>query len=204
MLNASDLFRILIEDEQPVPPPGDPNQPALASSADDLDPKSEVMRYADEPFTIRSGSPTDLYQRLTNKLGTRPSKKVGNNTYVVRHPDRLAVKFHQTDVVTAFPDGRIVVNSGGWKPGSGGHGYNPGWRSEPGTTTMARMNDWLSSGWQIYRLKGEWYWYNRGSGVRHWESDTRLPYTDGDHITPEGALQLKAHPVYVKRRRKKL
>lgn len=201
MLSANAIYRLLIEDEQPVPPPDDPNQRALDFNTDDLDPKKEIMRYAEQPFNIPSGHPTDLYQRLTGILHNRPQKKVDRNTYAVRNPDSLAIKFHQTDVVTAYPDGRVVVDSGGWKPGGGM--YDPRFRGGPGVTTMARMNDYLCSGWQLYKLKGEWYWYNQGSPQRHWESDTRYPYTDGDTITPEGALQLQAHPIYVKKRRKK-
>jgi len=204
MLNARDIFRLLIDDEQPVPPPpADPNQLGLDFNSDDLDAKSEVMRYAEQPFSVAGTGPTNLYQRLTDTLRNRPQKKVGNNTYAIRHPDRLAIRFHSTEVVTAYPDGRVVVDSGGWKQGTGGHGYNVGWSSEPGTTTMARMNDWLCSGWQIYRLKNEWYWYNQ-AGERPWESAKRLPYSDRDTIKPDGALQLQQNPIYLKKRRKKV
>lgn len=205
MLSAHAIYRLLIDDEQPVPPPDDPNQLSLDidGDADDLDPKSEVMRYAEEPFRVPGTGPTTLYQRLEGILYNRPRKKVANNTYAVRHPDRLAVLFHSTDVVTAYPDGKVTVNSGGWKHGEGGRGYNPGWTGEPGTTTMARMNDYLCSGWSIYKLKGEWYWYNQ-AGPRHWEADTRYPYTDGDTIFPDGSLKMQAHPLYLKRRRRKV
>ena len=206
MLSAHAIYRLLIDDEQPVPPPDDPNQLSLDidGDADEIDTKSEVMRYAEEPFRVPGSGPTDLYHTLTVKLNNRPRKKVANNTYVVRQGNgALAVQFHQTHILVAFPDGKVVVNSGGWKHGSGGHGHNPGGRTEPGTTTMARMDDWLCSGWQIYKLKGEWYWFNR-SGPRHWEADIRYPYTDGDTIFPDGSLKIQAHPIYLKRRRRKV
>ena len=203
MLNARAILRLLIDDEQPVtPPPDDPNQLGLDFNSDELDAKDEIMRYAEQPFSVPGAGRTDLYQRLTGTLHNRPQKKVGNNTYAVRHNDRLAIRFHQTDVVTAYPDGRVVVNSGGWKQGSGGHGYNPGWRAEPGTTTMARMNDWLCSGWQIYKLKNEWYWFNQAGQQRYWEADTRFPYTDRDIIQSDGSLRPQEHPIAVKRRKK--
>lgn len=201
MLSARAIYRLLIDDEQPVPTPDDPNQLGLDFNTDDIvDPKAEVMRYAQQPFLIRSQLPTDLYQRLTGILNGRPQKKVDRNTYAVRNPDSLAVKFHQTDVVTAYPDGVVMVNSGGWKPGGGR--YDPRFRGGPGTTTMARMNDYLCSGWQIYKLKGEWYWFNT-TGPRHWEMDVRYPYTDKDKIMADGSLKLQAHPIYVTKRRKR-
>lgn len=197
MLNAYSIYRFLIEDEQPEFP-GSPDE---LIPVDDI--KAEVERYAAEPFNVRGGGPTDLYTRLLRTLNDRPRKKVANNTYVIRNADNLAVRFHQTDVVTAYPDGRVVVNSGGWKHGTGGHGYNPGWSGEPGTTTLARINDWLCSGWSIYKLNGEWYWYNSNQAP-HWTSDTKYPYTDGDTIQPAGDLKLQADPVYVKRRPRKV
>ena len=96
------------------------------------------MRYADTPFQIPGSGPTDLYARLEHKLDGKPRKKVANNTYIIRHPDRLAVQFHLTDVVTAFPDGRVVIDSGGWRPGGGR--WAPGWNNAPGTTKIGRAS----------------------------------------------------------------
>jgi hypothetical protein len=202
MLNARAIYRLLIDDEQPVPsPPEDPNQLGLDFNDDDLDPTSEIMRYADTPFQIPGSGPTDLYARLEHKLDGKPRKKVANNTYIIRHPDRLAVRLHQTDVVTAFPDGRVVVNSGGWRPGGGKQDY--GWRSEPGTTTMDRINSWTPSGWKIYKKDHVWYWFNYAANGHHWDSDTLLPYSDKDTIMPNGYLKAQERPIYLKRRRKR-
>lgn len=41
-------------------------------------------------------------------------RKVGNNTYLVRRGACIAVQLHDTDVVTYFPDGRVMLNTGGW------------------------------------------------------------------------------------------
>mgnify|MGYP001302721076 CR=1 FL=1 len=200
MLNARAILRLLIDDEQPVPPPpDDPNQLGLDFNADDFNAQDELLRYAEQPFSVPGAGPTDLYQRLDGKL-RRPTKKVANNTYLIRHDDRLAVRFHLTEIVTAYPDGRVVVNSGGWKPG--GYQQAPGWRMEPGTTTMSRMNDWLCSGWRIYKLKHEWFWYNNGQNP--WDSEVRFPYSDLDYIQPDGSLHTQQHPTTIKRRRKRV
>ena len=208
MLDTATILRLLLDDEPPgPPPPDDPNQLSLGFDPDAFDPdaalspSAEITRYANEmPFSIPGGTPTRLYQRLETKLNGRPSKKVDNHTYIVRGHDRIAVRFYQTDVVAAYPDGKVVLNSGGWRPGGGQ--YSPGWRGEPGKTTMARMNEWMPSGWGLYRLKGEWYWYNHNQPP-HWEAEHRYPYSDGDSILPSGSLQAQAEAVPIPRRRKK-
>lgn len=205
MLNAHAIYRLLIEEEQPVIP-DDPNQLRLPidPDVDALDTKSEIMRYADEPFRIPGNGPTSLYQDLLDKLRGRARRKIGNNTYLVNHGESIAVLFHATDVVTAFKDGKIVVDSGGWQPQ--GDKINYGWRSPPGTTTRDRINSNLDSGWKIYQLKHVWYWFNVGNGAGTVDSGdaVRYPYTDGDTIHPDGSLKIQAHPLYTKGRKKRV
>lgn len=39
----------------------------------------------------------------------------GRETYLERRGDDIALRFHNTDVVTFRPNGQIVLNSGGWR-----------------------------------------------------------------------------------------
>ena len=58
------------------------------------------------------------YQESNDLLTGRckQSRKMGNNTYLERRDDQsIAVKLHQTDVVTYYPNGDIKLNSGGYK-----------------------------------------------------------------------------------------
>lgn len=160
------------------------------------------MRYAETPFRIPGSGPTSTYQRYQQMLGRRDQKKLkGRNTYLIRYEDgRIAVRYHQTDVVTAYPDGKIVVETGGWRPGGGRVSY--GWRAEPGTTTRDRINSYLFSGWHIFQEKHEWYWFNHSADQGMWDSDLKLPFNDGDTIYPDGSLQLQVDPIPVKRRRR--
>jgi hypothetical protein len=45
----------------------------------------------------------------------RDSKKLNNNTDAIRHEGIIAIKLHDTDIVTFYPDGDIKLNSGGWR-----------------------------------------------------------------------------------------
>lgn len=53
-----------------------------------------------------------LNERLTGRCKLR--RKVANNTYAERRGDSIALKLHDTDVVTYHPDGSITLDTGGW------------------------------------------------------------------------------------------
>src|SRR5579864_7126511 len=76
-----------------------------------------------------------------NKL----SRKVGNNTYLVRNSgvlgDSIHLKLHDTYIITWYADGRTELNSGGWRT----------------VTTKARINEHLEDGFGISQVKGLWY-----------------------------------------------
>lgn len=89
-------------------------------------------------------------------IGERDSRKIDNNTYLVRgYADTLAVRLHNTEVVTYFPDGRIMLNTGGYET----------------TTTKRRMNSYSSA--YVYQKDCEWYVVHKGitklfNGPTHW------------------------------------
>jgi len=206
MFSARAILQLLIDDEQPVPP-DDPRQMGLDFNSDEIDPKAEIMRYAETPFRIPGDGPTSTYQFFQGKLaGARVRegqrrKKIQNNTYVIDYGNRLAVRYYQTDVVTAFPDGKVVVNTGGWHPG--GHQINYGWRALPGASTLDRIGHMANTagGWNIYKKNFVWYWFSGGGHVGDWRDTRRFPFTSGDTIFPDGSLQLQAEPEDVRRRR---
>ena len=55
----------------------------------------------------------ELSEKLTGKC--KNSRKLDNNTYLIRDGKNLAIKLHDTNVVTYTPDGKIILNSGGWQ-----------------------------------------------------------------------------------------
>lgn len=113
------------------------------------------------------------YQQLDALLTGRchSSKKLGNNTYAVRHVETvgvngnarlvasIAVRLHQTDVVTFHQDGRVVLNSGGWKT----------------STTKARINE--HSPVQLWQHKGVWTFSQCGKSYTF--ADGVTIHTDG-------------------------
>lgn len=98
------------------------------------------------------------FTTLDNRLGDRTRLKVANNTRLIRiyGGDAIAIRLWATDVVTYYRDGRIILNSGGYKT----------------VTTKRRMNDWTPPSIMLYQENWDWY------VVTHREYDIRFPYFD--------------------------
>lgn len=108
------------------------------------------------------------YETLNAKLGSRESRKLANNTYAKRRGDHIAIMLHATDILKYWPDGRIEVQTGGWKS----------------STTKARINDYAPM--SLFQRKGQWFWRNG------------MPFTDGDTFNAAGELQAQATPEATK------
>jgi hypothetical protein len=80
-------------------------------------------------------------------------------TKVSRSPDgTLTVRYHNTDVVTVYPNGRIVLDAGGW--------FTP--------TTKTRMNqasNQLGLGFTVFQKDFRWYVSVDGH-VLEWAGDS--------------------------------
>lgn len=83
------------------------------------------------------------------------SRKIGNHTYVQRRDDNaIAIRLHDTDILTFHVGGTVILDSGGWLT----------------VTTKARMNDHLPEGFRITSEGGRWalvsdgqaWWYRDG------------------------------------------
>lgn len=102
------------------------------------------------------------FQEAVNLLskGRMGKKKVGRNTYLHRTPSgNVAVKFHETDIVTIEPDNTYTLNSGGWRT----------------STTKARIKKFSPA--RLAQEKGLWYLYT-GQG--------RVIFQDGIKVNSKG------------------
>jgi len=111
----------------------------------------------------------DADSELTGRCKER--RKVANNTWAERRPNGdIAIRLHDTDIVTYSPDGSITLNTGGWFT----------------VTTKERMNRFTTFG--VSSVKGEWQVALRNPLYRpHYDGDYRdnpywsdpVPYRDG-------------------------
>ncbi len=102
------------------------------------------------------------YGYWTDFLNGRAHRKVANNTYARLEDDgRIVVKYHDTDILTFFPNGEVEYQSGGWLT----------------YTTKDRFNRFGAHGVQISQDKGRWYLYRRGD----WH-DVVSDYYDGMRV----------------------
>lgn len=91
------------------------------------------------------------YQEALTKLGTRVSRKIANNTYMILHenefgPSSVAIRLHNTNVVTFYQDGKVILNTGGWHT----------------VTTKERINRFIPGGYTLSSLKGVWCVHHNG------------------------------------------
>jgi hypothetical protein len=81
------------------------------------------------------------YQELDAKLQGRCalSRKLANNTYAKRrYANDIAIRLHNTDILTFESDGDITVNTGGWHT----------------VTTRSRINDFIPQPWRVGGHRG--------------------------------------------------
>lgn len=129
------------------------------------------------------------YERAEALLATARSevrgKPVANNTRLFRRgPDVIALRFHETDVVTFHADGRITLASGGWRTMS----------------TKDRMNH--TAGITVYSDRAEWFVKTPGHEA--------VPYFDGMTFADDGSVlsggitaeEWKEHLRFTRERRK--
>ena len=90
------------------------------------------------------------------------SRKYANNTYWQRRGENIALKLHNTDIVTLYPTGDMTLNTGGW--------YT--------VTTKERINRVLPRVFYLHQEKGRWFVVNR-------LDDTTYVFIDGMRITSE-------------------
>jgi hypothetical protein len=89
-----------------------------------------------------AGSRKALYK----ELGILKSKLVRNNTRLTEYVDgRRTLRLHATDIITWKPDGKIILNSGGWRT----------------HTTKERLNAYINmyntTNYCIYQRRFEWF-----------------------------------------------
>jgi hypothetical protein len=100
-------------------------------------------------------------------------RKISNNTWLIRQEDgSIAMKLHATIIVTVQPDGKITLNSGGWRT----------------PTTKGRINDALrellrDSAPGISQADGIWLIYPAGG-----YATKSLTFADNMWVLPDGSL----------------
>lgn len=102
------------------------------------------------------------YQQLNESLTGRNQqrRKLANNTYAERREaDAIAIRLHDTDILTFRPDGSVICNTGGWKT----------------HTTKDRLNEYLPV--RIWQKAGRWFLGENGKTVEF--ADGMIIHADG-------------------------
>jgi hypothetical protein len=110
------------------------------------------------------------WDEVQERLGNRESRKLENHTYLQRRgPEAIAVKLHDTDVLTFTPE-YVEYDTGGWRT----------------MVTKERQNGYGPL--TLFSQKGVWY-----LGEYH---GLKMPYFDGIRVRYDGTvLNGKENPV---------
>jgi hypothetical protein len=110
------------------------------------------------------------YVTAAEKLGSRDSRKVGNNTYLERLDDEtIGLRLHSTYVVKFHADGSVTLDSGGWQT----------------VTTKERMG-W-ADGISVFQRDFAWFVRLQGTspeGYRTFAGGETIAYSDGMRVKP--------------------
>ena len=88
----------------------------------------------------------------------------------------IALKYHETNVVTYHPDGSISLDSGGWKT----------------PTTKRRINDYTDM--RIFPDKGVWY-VGKDAANWHWKAgEGNFVFQDGMRVFQDWKVQYQYEP----------
>ena len=98
-----------------------------------------------------------VYEVMEHNL-THKIKERGVDTRLHRVGEAIALQYHWTDVVVAYPDGSVVLRHGGW------------WTK----TTKERINRYLPSGYTLYQKNYTWY-LATPNGTLPFNSGMRIP-----------------------------
>lgn len=105
------------------------------------------------------------------------SRKISYSCRLERRDDeRIAVRMHQTDIITFHPDGRAVVDIGRWFT----------------VTTKARLNDYLPFG-RVWSEKGNWYLHHN---ERTWA------FANGMTLWQDGRVEGAADETQIRKQQK--
>jgi hypothetical protein len=134
------------------------------------------MNYAEASALLQRGRGGQEWRR----------RKLKNNTYLerVNKDGTIGVLLHNTHVVTFSPDGKVTLNTDGWRT----------------VTTKDRINDYLPEGWGLYQDSKVWYLYppdeptQEEKASHDWRSQwerrqaRRVVFEDGLAILPDGSV----------------
>jgi len=114
-----------------------------------------------------------------SKGKNKTSRPIANNTTVRLVEGGVAIKLHNTDIVTMLDNGKTILSSGGWRT----------------HTTKERLNEYTRSG--ISQKLGVWYMRDKSLFYDGIELDI-----NGDVIKPQNTEKYEKELIKIKKRAK--
>ncbi len=124
----------------------------------------------------------NYYNELLQKLNGKFKKKIGNNTYLCLLSgvpgDGIAIKYHNTYVVTVYGDGKVELNTGGWNTVTTQMRINKALRAMfNGVYMIAKRNDdmtFLQTSRGVYEFNRTISLNKYGHVINYWSSREKV------------------------------
>ena len=104
--------------------------------------------------------------------GRNGRKKLARNTYLYARENGIAVRLHETDVVTIHPDDSVTLTSGGW----------------PTMTTKDRISGHIPGGVSLFASKSRWFLAPWARDMYR-QPDTWTLFVDGVKVHFDGRIE---------------
>lgn len=144
--------------------------------------------YNNQLYSYSDPQSYDQLEDYLSKGRSKDDRPIANNTRVIRRsPTTIAIKLHNTDVITFFENGSIQLFTDGWKT----------------VTTKDRINRFAPAGISVYSERSIWY-----LRIGDWQSGKKYLYQDGmvithdRHITDANGKAIKEHSKAVEKRKR--
>lgn len=137
---------------------GTENEPALTKTGFQNRMVYLIDKHGTLTAKITSVGQFQVYVGFFKKTGKSISKKIGYNLYEINYPEKYAIRYHDTDILT-FTDKTCTLNSGGWHT----------------STTKKYMNKYLPKGFYVFQKNFVWYLKNN-------IENKIIPFSDGMKI----------------------
>lgn len=137
--------------------------------------------------SIRIDGVQAYHKVIGDSLWRGGGTQLSSTSWLVYENGNIALRYHETDVITITPESVVTVDVEGWFS----------------KNSLSRVSSFLPNDWRIaakYQKHGgptgaDWFWYNTHSRVGAHSSKIRINFTDGDQITPDGRLHPQARPI---------
>lgn len=122
----------------------------------------------EQEFDINNPIDSYGYDTILDLIRRKGKRLKGNTTATIHSNDAIAIRYHSTDVATTYPDGSVMLDSGGWET----------------STTQDRINRFSPA--SVFSYKGRWTARYGNDNPSYYFEDGMILYPNGKAVRDNG------------------